>query len=212
MCGRYTLTATEEQLLAEFELLETGHVSPNTNVCPTQQAPVVRLREHNGGRVLEYARWGLIPSWSKGPDNRFTMINARSEDVAIKPAFRDAYRRRRCLVPTNGFYEWKAIDGAPKSAKKQQYVFRRSDSGLVALGGLWERWVDPAGKSVDSFTILTMAANDIVAPIHDRMPVVIAAEHYGRWLDPALTDPASLQQLLAAGPVTSLMRFTVEAA
>ena len=211
MCGRYTLTATDEQLIAEFDLVEGEHVAPNANVSPTQKSPVIRLDEDRGGRVLRHARWGLIPAWSKGPDNRFTMINARSEEVTSKPAFREAYRRRRCLVPCNGFYEWKAVEGASKSAKKQKYLFLHQAGSLFALGGMWERWTDPAGVAIDSFTILTTSADQLVAPVHDRMPVIIARQNYGAWLDPALTDPARIQHLLCAGSGLPLACTAVEA-
>lgn len=195
MCGRYTLVAGDDELIAEFDLTSCEPVAANRNICPTQNAPVVRQLE-NGQRVLNHLRWGLIPSWSKDPSSAFKMINARSEEAAGKPAFREAMRRRRCLIPCSGFYEWKAIEGAAKSAKKQPYVFERSDCALFALAGLWDRWRSAEEESLETFSILTTAANELVAPIHNRMPVVIAPAQYGAWLDPGMTDAAQVEDLL----------------
>lgn len=210
MCGRYTLVAGEEQLVTEFDLAFCEPVVPNRNIRPTQSTPVIRQRESDGRRALEHLRWGLIPAWSKDPASGFKMINARSEEAAGKPAFRDAFRRRRCLVACNGFYEWKALEGAPKNAKKQPYEFRRPDAGLFALGGLWDRWQGADGKIIESFAIMTRSANELVAPIHDRMPVVIARSNYGAWLDARLTDAQKVQALLGGDSQENLICIPAE--
>lgn len=126
------------------------------------------------------------------------MINARSEEAPAKPAFRQAFRHRRCLVPCSGFYEWKAVQGAPKRAKKQAYVFRKSDGGTFALGGLWEQWCGPEGNRIDSFAILTAAANEVVAHVHDRMPAIIHRSDYASWLDPKMSDIDEIERQLCA--------------
>lgn len=195
MCGRYTLVAGEDELIAEFDLTSCDPVTPNRNICPTQSAPVVRQFE-DGKRRLSQMRWGLIPFWSKDPTSTYKMINARSEEAEGRPAFREAIRRRRCLVPCSGFYEWKAMEGASKSAKKQPFVFERDGGGLFALAGLWERWQAATNESLETFTILTTAANELVAPIHNRMPVVMSPSNYWAWLDPTMNDAAQVRKLL----------------
>jgi putative SOS response-associated peptidase YedK len=182
MCGRYTLVAGDEEQIAEFDLGLCEPVTPNRNNRPTDLVPVIRLPEEESRRSLQHLRWGLIPSWSKDPKTAYKMINARSEEAAAKPAFRDAFRRRRCLVPCSGFYEWKAAPGAPKSARKEAFVFGRPDHRLFALAGLWDRWLDAEGKPVETFAILTRAADETVSPIHDRMPVIMDKGHYEEWL------------------------------
>lgn len=161
-----------------FDIAEgMPNLGPRFNVAPSQQAPIV-VADENGVRSLRQMRWGLVPHWSKGPDNRFSMINARAETVADKPAFRDAYRQRHCLVPMDGFYEWRK-----ESGQKQPYRITMQDMGLFACAGLWERWEGP-DESVSSFTIIVTDANDFIRPIHDRMPVVVAPGDYGAWLTP----------------------------
>jgi putative SOS response-associated peptidase YedK len=210
MCGRYTLVASDDQLIAEFELDSCEPVTPSRNICPTQLAPVIRMPEPDFKKELRCLRWGLVPSWSKDPSSAYKMINARSEEVAAKPAFRDAVRRRRCLVPCTGFYEWKAVEGAPKKAKKQAYLFRLEGDRPFALGGLWENWRGPSGEAIESFTILTTSANDTVSPIHDRMPIIIHPRHYAEWLDPRIQEPVLVQELVCAEAPARLNRITVD--
>lgn len=198
MCGRYSLTTAPE---AMRRLFATTGALPNYparfNIAPTQTAPVVRL-DAAGSRELALLRWGLVPSWSKGMDRRFSMINARAETVATKPAYRGPFRDRRCLVPADGFYEWKSEGGA-----KQPYRFTLKDGGLFAFAGLWDRWQDPTGGTVESYTIIVTTANELVRAVHDRMPVILDSAARDRWLDPQ-AKPAELTGLLKALPVETM--------
>jgi putative SOS response-associated peptidase YedK len=177
MCGRYTLTVSAGVLGDVFEAdVHVEHV-PRYNIAPTQTVPVIRL-DADGRRRIDGLRWGLVPHWADDPSIGNRMINARSETAADKPAFRAAIRRRRCLVPADGFFEWQRIED-----RKQPYHFRRADGGVFGLAGLWERWQPtPDEPPLDTYTILTTAANAEVAPIHDRMPVILDPETWDRWL------------------------------
>ncbi|MCL4743210.1 MAG: SOS response-associated peptidase [Phycisphaerales bacterium] len=196
MCGRYTYLFKWKQLHRLMELLSwpVEELSPRYNVAPTQPAPVVRLGE--GGRIGAMLRWGLVPSWADDPSIGGRMINARAETAAQKPAFRSAFARRRCLVPISGFYEWRAVEGRKA---KQPYWIGRADREPFALAGLWERW-EKRGEPVETFTILTTAANDLLRPIHDRMPAVVERDDYGVWLGERDADPAALTSLLDSRP------------
>lgn len=190
MCGRYTLRTPAAEVARHFglPLLEhLEHLEPRYNIAPTQQVPVVRLAQ-TGQRELVTMRWGLVPSWSKEgrPDAR--TINARSETAHEKPTFRGPFRRRRCLVPADGFYEWKSHDG-----RKQPYYITRTDGRLFAMAGLWDHWSD-GQQQLDSFTILTTEANRRLRPLHERMPVILAPEDYGVWLG---ERPATLEECRA---------------
>jgi putative SOS response-associated peptidase YedK len=187
MCGRYTLT-TQDGLVEDMEAVldpdapKNEWWKPRFNVAPTQDAPVVRLRD--GVRSLEMMRWGLVPHWA-APDRNTgkappLMINARVETLQDKPAYRDALARRRCLVPADGFFEWKK-DGAGKKATKQAMFIHPDDRGFFAFAGLYARAGD-----LRSFTIITGPPNPLVAPIHDRMPVILARDAWAAWLDPSL--------------------------
>lgn len=167
-----------------------GNWRPSYNVTPSR--PVLALRVgSDGGRELTALRWGLIPGWSKGPDHRYSMINARAETVASKPAYRAAFKHRRCLIPAEGFYEWRTEGRA-----KQPYFIHRRDGAPMLFAGLWEQWQPPDGAPVLSCTIIVTAASRVIAPIHDRMPVVISAGAIAAWLDPAYSDSDGLQTLL----------------
>lgn len=179
MCGRYTLSRIEG-LPDFFEVSETG-LPPRFNIAPTQQVPVVRL-DPTGTREAASLRWGLIPFWARQPPAGAPMINARSETVHRKPAFRDAFQRRRCLVPADGFYEWRREEG-----RRQPYLFTLGEGGLFAFAGLWDRFVGD-DRIVESFAIVTCPANDLVGEIHDRMPVILRRERFDVWL----TGPQSL--------------------
>jgi len=177
MCGRYSLTTPPEAMARVFRT--TGplpNLPPRYNIAPTQQAPVVRAAPE--ARELALLRWGLVPSWSQGPDSKFSMINARAETVESKPAYRAAFRQRRCLVPADGFYEWRAEAG-----RKQPYFIRVKECPF-AFAGLWEHWEKPQTPAIDSFTIIVTEANALLKPIHDRMPVILHREDFDSWLDP----------------------------
>jgi len=208
MCGRYSLTTPEEALRQLFDCeVPARNLQPRYNIAPTQLAPIVRLAADTDGRELALLRWGLIPAWAKDPAIGNRMINARAETAASKPSFRDAFRRRRCLVLADGFYEWQRDGDA-----KQPYRICREDGQPFAFAGLWERWQGPAqgGDTViESFTILTTDADERLRPIHHRMPVILSGEHYGAWLDAAATAMEVAQALLAAGTSTGLGAYKV---
>jgi putative SOS response-associated peptidase YedK len=196
MCGRYYLHSGVEALTwLVGDLRSDILLQPRYNIAPTQPVPIIRA-DAEGGHHLALVRWGLIPAWSKGPDSRYSMINARIETVADKPAYRAAFRYRRCILPADGFYEWQAgADG------KQPHVLRRADHRPLALAGIWEHWQSPDGSELESCAILVGPADDQVRPIHERMPVILAPEQCAAWLDrhQQRSDEA-LALLLAAEP------------
>jgi len=193
-------------LAEQFAIFDTGPVGPRFNIAPTQAAPVVRMnpREGEPRRELAALRWGLIPSWAKDPAIGSRLINARAETVAEKPAYRAAFRRRRCLVPADGFYEWQRRGG-----KKQPYFIHMRDDGAFAFAGLWESWQGPDHSHIESFTVLTTEPNDVVRPIHNRMPVILDESDYGLWLDPAVEEPRVLAPLLKPYQADSMECYAV---
>jgi putative SOS response-associated peptidase YedK len=191
MCARYTLEKVDD-LHVRFRAMGDLELNARFNVAPTQYMPVV---VEDDSRRLDLYRWGLVPMWAKDPAIGNKMINARSETLAEKPSFRSALKHRRCLVPATGFYEWTG----PKTARRPVRIHLKDDS-LFAFAGLWERWRGPAGQEVRTFTIITCAPNDTVAPIHDRMPVILRPEDEDTWLAPDLTDAAELLPLLSPYP------------
>jgi putative SOS response-associated peptidase YedK len=213
MCGRYSLGSSLDELVETFEVAEIAleDYVPRFNIAPTQEAPVVVLGP--AGRRLGRLRWGLIPHWAQDARIGSRMINARSESVSTLPAFRDAFRSRRCLVPADGFYEWKAAGGAELSGKRRgaaklPHWIHRPDRQPFAFAGLWERWRSPAGERIHSFTILTTSANERLRTLHDRMPVVLLPGDRQAWLDPS-TDPKKLLGLLAPAPDSFLEAWPV---
>jgi putative SOS response-associated peptidase YedK len=177
MCGRFTLHASPEQIAAQFDVAEPEQLADRYNIAPTQPVGIVRLDRSAAEREWALVHWGLIPSWAKDPGMASKMINARGETVAEKPAFRAALKRRRCLVPTDGFYEWKRT-----GSSKQPYYIRLQDHKPFAFAGLWEIWTAPDGSELQSCTIITTEANELMERLHDRMPVIIAPEDYKEWL------------------------------
>lgn len=194
MCGRYTLSVPAETIAQHFGLEAVPDLAPRFNIAPTQAAPVVRLSTAHEAPVLEFLRWGLVPAWAKDASGAGRLINARAETAADKPSFRSALRHRRCLVPADGFYEWRTEGGA-----KQPYRIARPDGAPFAFAGLWERWTKGA-EPLETFTILTTDANAALRPLHDRMPVILDPADYALWLDPTATDPALVQPLLVPAP------------
>jgi putative SOS response-associated peptidase YedK len=190
MCGRFAQCADADILTGHFELASVPALTPRYNLAPTQPVLAVRLGD-NGQRELTALRWGLVPSWSKGPDNRYSMINARAETVATKPAYRAAFARRRCLIPADAFYEWRAGESG-----KVPHAIRRKDREPFGMAGLWEHWTGPDGSEIDSCTIIVTEANTLLSPIHDRMPVILDAADYSTGLDPGAADKAALLALL----------------
>ena len=191
MCGRYVIISSPEAIRALFGYPEQPNFPPRFNVAPTQPIPVVRL--HDGKRQFVLMRWGLIPSWVKDAKSFSLLINARGESVVDKPAFRAAMRRRRCLIPADGFYEWKDLAG-----RKRPYFIRLKDSGgPFAFAGLWETWTGPNGEEMDTAAIVTTDANRALASIHNRMPVIVPPEAFDFWLDCANVDAKTAAVLLA---------------
>lgn len=185
MCGRYDLSDNPAAIKAKFHVPAVPVFSPNPDLRPTDTAPVVRLAHKTRAREVAMLRWGLVPIWAKELKFGARCINARAETLASTPAFRLAYRKRRCLVPVNAFFEWTGEPG-----HKVKWRIRLKDEPLFALAGLWEWWKDPAsGQGIETYAIVTTRANDLLAPIHDRMPVVLAERDYDRWLD--ADDPAT---------------------
>ena len=199
MCARYQLALKKKQvcdLFAVFEAVTPEGVAmfERYNIAPTQAAAIIRQGPR--GRVLEPMRWGLIPHWSKEPTTRYATFNARSEDAADKPTYRGPMRYRRCLVPTGGFYEWRRVGNT-----KQAHHIRLADEQPFALAGLWDCW----GGELQSFSILTTRPNEMLAQVHDRMPVILDAEDYDRWLAPEVQDPAQVADLLRPYPAEQML-------
>ncbi|MCP2501329.1 MAG: SOS response-associated peptidase [Deltaproteobacteria bacterium] len=204
MCGRFTLFEADKVLSKEFGVSGVPPLSPRYNIAPSQPIAAVRTPHTGIGRELALLRWGLIPSWSKDPAIGNRLINARAETVREKPSFRNAFRRHRCLIPTNGFYEWQRQERG-----KQPYFVRMRDERIFAFAGLWDRWESPDDGIIETCAILTTAANAVLAPIHDRMPVILPQAEYARWLDPALKDPDSLSPLLVPFPPEEMLAIPV---
>lgn len=179
MCGRFTLIAPAEVVAEHYGLSDVPLLAPRYNIAPTQPVAAVRLTRDGADREFTHFQWGLIPSWSKDPSIGSRMINARSETAAEKPSFRAAFKRRRCLIPTSGFYEWQKVDGG-----KQPMFIHPAQDNLMSLAGLWEFWSGPDGSELETCTILTTGPNDLLEPIHNRMPVVLDPADYSMWLDP----------------------------
>lgn len=192
MCGRFTLRASTSALAEQFGALAVDIFAPRFNVAPSQPVLVVRLHPDAAPPQKELipVRWGLIPGWARDPAIGNRTINARSETVADKPAFRAAFRRRRCLVPADGFFEWR------RGKTKQPFFIEMLDQRPFAMAGLWESWEGSNHSLIESCTILTTIPNALMEPIHDRMPVILPPECYDEWLDPSLSDPESLKHLL----------------
>lgn len=201
MCGRYSLTTPVEAMAGLFEFSERPNLAPRYNIAPTQGVPVV-VRTDSGARALRILRWGLVPSWAKEIGTA-PLINARAETVADKPSFKTSLRRRRCLVPADGYYEWQTtVPG------KQPYRIVMKDGGVFAFAGLWDRWQSPEGSEIESCAFVTLAPNDMLAAIHDRMPAILPKESYAAWLDPVASVGALMgllkpypQDLMRAYPV-----------
>ena len=213
MCGRYGRRA-DKQRIAEYmqthdtNVFDDTYLAPSYNVAPQQFQPIVRLNRETGQRELTVMRWGLVPNWSKDAKIGFSTINAKGETIASSPTYREAWQRRRCLVPADWFYEWQKID----AKTKQPYAIALQDDSLFAFAGLWERWKDRAtGGRLETYTIITTDPNELVEPLHNRMPVILKPAHYERWLAPA--DPAHLPvDLLRPYPAEEMKSWKVSRA
>ena len=204
MCGRFSQAQIAELDREVFKLLSIPALPPRYNVAPTQEVAVVRQPGGATERSVDLLRWGLIPHWAKDSTIGNRMINARGESVADKPAFRDSFRERRCLIPADGFYEW-----AKTKHGKQPYYVRVLGGKLFAFAGLWDRWRDPAGGTRETFTIITTEPNELLRQVHNRMPVILGPEDYDRWLAPEAADAADLTKLLKPYPTEQMSYYPV---
>jgi putative SOS response-associated peptidase YedK len=192
MCGRYRLSRRKQVVEEYFDCAsDEPDWAPRYNIAPTQPIPVIRQHPKEPVRQLSLMRWGLIPSWAKDSSGAASMINARSETASTKPAFRDALKSRRCLIPADGFYEWMR-DGKAK----QPYCFEVNDGELFAFAGLWDGWKSPDGTWIKTCSILTTTPNAVTATVHDRMPVILDPDGYEIWLDPGMQNVAAASELL----------------
>jgi putative SOS response-associated peptidase YedK len=194
MCSRYSLTSPPEAVRAYFRYDNEAVFPPRYNIAPSQPVAIVRATP-KGGRELALVRWGLIPSWVKDPREFRMMINARAETAADKPSFRAAMRHRRCLVPTDGFYEWTGAPGA-----KRPFLVRPAAGGPMAMAGIYEHWQGADGSEMESMAILTVGANVEMSAVHERMPAILAAEHFDTWLDCGSGSSLEAEVLLKPAP------------
>lgn len=204
MCGRFTLHRDIESIADAFHLQEVLKLEPQYNIAPTQMVAIVVHNPESDKREFQMLRWGLIPSWSKDQSAASKLINARSETVTQKPSFRNAFKRRRCLVLADGFYEWQK-----QSGNKQPFYFCIENGQPFGFAGLWEKWLSPEGDEVYTCTILTTVANSLLQKVHDRMPVILAPEDYGLWLDPKVQTSEPLQKLLHPYPASAMTSYPV---
>ncbi len=205
MCGRFTLSANMDDLQAQFGFQSRDlEYRPRYNIAPTQPVLVVSVDPDHGNRRAEFMRWGLVPFWAKDLKIGARMINAQSETAATKPAFRAAFKKRRCLVLADGFFEWR------KEGKEKipTYIFQKSKMPF-AFAGLWETWKSPEGEDVRSCTILTTTPNELIQPIHNRMPVMLSQETEALWLDPMTEEAETLTPLLLPAPAEELTTIVV---
>ena len=202
MCGRFTLSQPTDAIASAFNIAQIPPLEPRYNIAPTQLIPSI-LSASGGEKQLQMLRWGLIPSWAKDDKISAKLINARAETVSEKPSFKAAFKRRRCLIVADGFYEWQR-----QEKQKQPYYFRLQNAQLFAFAGLWEQWKSPDEDIINSCTILTTEANDLLRPIHDRMPVILESKDYGLWLDSEAQQP-QLQQLLRPYQADLMTSYTV---
>ncbi|KAM3102735.1 SOS response-associated peptidase [Phormidesmis sp. 146-12] len=202
MCGRFTQSLTGEAIASAFDLDDIPDWTPRYNIAPTQTVPAI-LSE-SGDRTFKALRWGLIPTWAKDPAIGARLINARSETVTEKPSFRSAFKKRRCLITADGFYEWQKTQG-----KKQPFYFRLENGQTFGFAGLWEQWSSPEGDLWQTCTILTTDANLLLSQVHDRMPVMLHPEDYDRWLDPQNQDTDALQALLRPYESEAMQSYAV---
>lgn len=204
MCGRYRLSRRKELIAEYFDIADDVDWDPRYNIAPSQNAGIIRQDRTKPERRFALARWGLIPYWAKDATIGQRAFNARSETAASKPAFKEAFRSQRCLIPADGFYEWRR-----SAAGKQPLHFGMADDSLLALAGLWDCWRGPGGDAVESCTILTTTPNSLLADVHDRMPVILNRQHYDLWLDPGFQNVAELAGMLKPFDAALMKRYPV---
>lgn len=218
MCGRYTLSQSGETIAQTFDLPTIPRIEPRYNIAPTQPISVVRSSDQTNDREFTFLLWGLIPSWAKDIQIGSRLINARAETLAEKPSFRTAFQRRRCLVIADGFYEWQKPEASKqqdkiqnKSKSKQPYYFHLANHQPFAFAGLWEHWENGNGDVIESCTIVTTSANEVLQPIHDRMPVILHPQDYDLWLDKSVAKDDRLQALLRPYDASEMESYPVSA-
>lgn len=202
MCGRYTLRTPKDRIKREFQLQEEPSVEARFNIAPTQN--ILAVRQGADGREATELKWGLIPSWAKDAAMGARLINARSETVTEKPSFREAFKRRRCIIPADGIYEWRRDEG-----RKQPFFFRMRDDRVFGFAGLWDRWRDEEGEIIESCTILTTEANEVFRTVHDRMPVILHPDAYDEWLGDDVRGVEALKELLHPYPSSEMVAYPV---
>jgi putative SOS response-associated peptidase YedK len=202
MCGRFTQRQPTAKLKKEFGVEEVPEIEARYNIAPTQS--ILSVRQATDGREMGFMKWGLIPSWAKDSSMGAGLINARSETVTEKPSFREAFKRRRCIIPADGFYEWQRTGG-----RKQPFFFHMRDDRPFGFAGLWDRWQSPEGEVIESCTILTTDANQVLRPVHDRMPVILHPETYELWLDDDLRKVSLREELLRPFPASEMEGYAV---
>ena len=205
MCGRFTLHHSTEQVAERFTVQQVLFpLEARYNIAPAQAVPVVANSPTAGVRWMEAMKWGLVPFWAKNPEIGNRLINARAETIAEKPSYKQALKRRRCIVPGDGFYEWKAESGA-----RIPHHIRRRDGELFGFAGLWEEWEAPDGSPLRTCAIITVAPNELMAPIHNRMPAILRSEDEAAWLDPEFQNTDAIVALLQAYPAENMQAYPV---
>ncbi|MCF7920211.1 MAG: SOS response-associated peptidase [Candidatus Cloacimonetes bacterium] len=195
MCGNFALYSSVAAIKEYYKLLqETGEIEPKENIRPSQQVPVIVIKQ--GKRYLGFVRWGLIPFWAKDDKIGYKLFNARAETIEVKTSFKNSFKSKRCLIPANGFFEWRKPD-------KAKFYFKLRSRELFSFAGLWEAWKNPDGAIIPSCTIITTAPNEVVAKVHDRMPVILRQEDEATWLES--DDPEILKNLLQAYPAEDMV-------
>ena len=205
MCGRFSQSQSAQTIAQVFQVA-VPPLTPRYNIAPTQSVATVLQHPEDQGRQFKMLHWGLIPSWAKDSKMGARLINARAETVAEKPSFRSAFRHRRCLVLADGFYEWQQQEN---QKQKQPYYFRLKDGCPFAFAGLWERWQPADGEAIESCTLLTTEANELMRPIHNRMPVILDPKNYDLWLNPEMKQWESLEALLCPYPPEEMTAYPV---
>jgi putative SOS response-associated peptidase YedK len=202
MCGRFAQRTDPKRLAKWFGVEEVPELEPRYNIAPTQE--ITAVRETEDGREMVFYKWGLIPSWAKDTSMGARLINARSETVREKPAFRQSFKQRRCIIPADGFYEWQRTEG-----RKQPFFFQMRDESPFGFAGLWEQWKGEEGQVINSCTILTTAANEVLKPVHDRMPVILHPDDYSLWLDHDTRKLEMVEDLLRPYPAEEMASYPV---
>lgn len=202
MCGRFAQRADPQRVARQFLVEDVPELERRYNIAPTQE--IAGVRETEDGREVAFYKWGLVPSWAKDTSMGARLINARSETVREKPAFRQAFKQRRLLIPADGFYEWQRTDG-----RKQPYFFQMRDKSPFGFAGLWEQWKGEEGQVINSCTILTTEANEVLRPVHDRMPVILHPDDYALWLDEDLRTLEMVEDVLRPYPADEMFGYPV---